>query len=212
VGNFTLLNAPGLQTSFPERFWAPPAGGLDDLLVPGVWAKLRVIEIPVDGIVDVWDSRSVWVEIMAREDTVVRGRVTIGLDWPGFHDGDVLVFQPNRVFDICTFDENAMPIPHAGKAEFMIGKSLVVGITVLSHDGGLVEHRQSHGQIRQVRRDGVIIELARDGESQTLPPDLRGFDEAAPGEYRLRSTGEVVRDPDFECTWTMRRARPKGSP
>jgi hypothetical protein len=33
-------------------------------------------------------------------------------------------------------------------------------------------------------------------EEFTLPPILEAFEPAEPGEYRLRSTGEVVVDPD----------------
>ena len=42
--------------------------------------------------------------------------------------------------------------------------------------------------------DGVIVRLEgqRLGETYALPPDFEAFDRAAPGEYRLRSTGELV--------------------
>ena len=43
------------------------------------------------------------------------------------------------------------------------------------------------------------------GELLTLPPDLRPFQPAPAGSYRLRSTGEVVLDPDYLATWTIRR-------
>jgi hypothetical protein len=42
-----------------------------------------------------------------------------------------------------------------------------------------------------------------DGEVYRLPPDLRPVTDAAPGEYRLRSTGEVIVDPDVTITWTI---------
>jgi hypothetical protein len=38
-----------------------------------------------------------------------------------------------------------------------------------------------------------------------VAPDLRGIQEAPPGVYRLRSTGEEVHDPDFFYTWTITR-------
>jgi hypothetical protein len=41
------------------------------------------------------------------------------------------------------------------------------------------------------------------GSFYWLPPDGRAFEEAPPGEYRLRSTGEVVIDPDYLATWTI---------
>jgi hypothetical protein len=36
-----------------------------------------------------------------------------------------------------------------------------------------------------------------------LPPEPDAFDEAVPGEYRLRSTGEVVVNPAFTTSWTV---------
>jgi hypothetical protein len=38
---------------------------------------------------------------------------------------------------------------------------------------------------------------------------MRAFQPAPPGEYRLKSTGEIVVDPDLLSTWTIRRP---GSP
>ncbi|MBN7463153.1 hypothetical protein I3U64_23750, partial [Mycobacteroides abscessus subsp. abscessus] len=40
-------------------------------------------------------------------------------------------------------------------------------------------------------------------ETFTLPPAPESFSPAAPGEYRLRSTGEVITDPDYLATWTV---------
>jgi len=36
-----------------------------------------------------------------------------------------------------------------------------------------------------------------------LPPEPEAYEPAPPGEYRLRSTGEVVVDPDYLTTWTV---------
>jgi hypothetical protein len=33
--------------------------------------------------------------------------------------------------------------------------------------------------------------------------------EGSPGEYRLKSTGEVVADPDYMAMWTLRSPPPK---
>ncbi|GAB5895435.1 hypothetical protein [Mycolicibacterium mageritense] len=41
------------------------------------------------------------------------------------------------------------------------------------------------------------------GETFTLPPAPESFSPAPPGEYRLRSTGEVVTDPDYLATRTV---------
>ncbi len=89
----------------------------------------------------------------------------------------------------------------------LVGKRVLVGITDLAPDGAVVGQRQFHGHaIRADRRGGIAVRLAgaRAGEELMLPPDTRAFRPAAPGEYRLRQTGEVVRDPDFLATWSVR--------
>jgi hypothetical protein len=74
---------------------------------------------------------------------------------------------------------------------------------MLSASGELVEQRQFLGTIARID-PAAGIELAHgDGSTYWLPPDVRPLEEAAPGEYRLRSTGEVVVDPDYTCTWTV---------
>ena len=61
-----------------------------------------------------------------------------------------------------------------------------------------------HGRIALVDPDDGIRVVLSDGEVLTLPPDLDAFRAAAPGIYRLRSTGEEVVDPDFTTVWTIR--------
>jgi hypothetical protein len=90
----------------------------------------------------------------------------------------------------------------------LIGKRVLVGITDLAADGAVVGRRHFHGHaIRADRRLGIALRLtgARAGEEVVLPPDTRAFRRAAPGEYRLRRTGEVVEDPDYLATWSIRR-------
>ena len=52
---------------------------------------------------------------------------------------------------------------------------------------------------------GLAVRRHDNGEIEWLPPDLRAFKKARPGEYRLRSTGEVVLDPDYTTVLTIRR-------
>ncbi len=84
---------------------------------------------------------------------------------------------------------------------------MLVGLTYLASDGNTVtSQRQYHGRI--VRVDGskgiaVACEGKWAGETMELPPDLRAFRLAGPGEYKLRSTGEVVKDPDVLATWSI---------
>jgi hypothetical protein len=89
-------------------------------------------------------------------------------------------------------------------AEVMIGAVVLIGITRRSPAGD--EQEQMHGVIQSVDPDNgveIILSGAREGETCRLPPDLGSFQPAPPGEYRLRSTGEVVVDPDYISQWTI---------
>jgi len=94
-------------------------------------------------------------------------------------------------------------------ASHLIGKHVLVGLTFLSADGEIEEQDQFHGTVVTCDDTIVAIEPWGGGELITLPPDLRPFQPAPPGEYRLRSTGEVVIDPDFTATWTIHRPPPE---
>jgi hypothetical protein len=43
----------------------------------------------------------------------------------------------------------------------------------------------------------------KDGTLYKLPYDPNSIQEAAPGEYRERSTGTVITDPDYLVRWTI---------
>jgi hypothetical protein len=92
-------------------------------------------------------------------------------------------------------------------AEAAIGKIILAGITYLAAGGKTVKRQvQYWGAITAVDgKVGVTIECGgkHAGEKLCLPPDMKVFVRAAPGEYRLRSTGEVVVDPDFSTRWTI---------
>jgi hypothetical protein len=65
---------------------------------------------------------------------------------------------------------------------------------------------QCHGKITKADEHGIAMVCEgitwRD-QALTLPTDLKAFRPAAPGEYRLRSTGEVVKNPDLLTSWTI---------
>lgn len=88
----------------------------------------------------------------------------------------------------------------------LVGKYVLVGITRRDGQDTILGQEQVHGRIVFAdARAGLSLRLegSREGEAYSLPPDLRSLKAASPGEYRLRSTGELVRDPDFVATWTV---------
>jgi hypothetical protein len=90
-------------------------------------------------------------------------------------------------------------------AATLIGKHVIVGLTYMRADEVESKH-QCHGFVVQCDETIVAIEPWGGGDPITLPPDLRPFEAAPPGEYRLRSTGEVVVDPDYTASWTIHLA------
>jgi hypothetical protein len=87
----------------------------------------------------------------------------------------------------------------------VIGKRLLIGLTYVKYSGEVIEQKQLHGIVEQISREAGIVLRLPDGSTYRLPPDLRGIQQAPPGTYRLRSTGEEVHDPDFLYTWTITR-------
>jgi len=86
----------------------------------------------------------------------------------------------------------------------LVGKHLLVGLTYLDHAGQPSSRRQVHGTVLRVNAaEGIVIALEPSGEEFTLPPAFEAIEPAAPGEYRLHSTGEIVVDPDFTATFRV---------
>lgn len=81
-----------------------------------------------------------------------------------------------------------------------IGRDVIIGLTsfeVCGDEVKFVEKKQLYGIINRINyKEGIVVKLGGDDE-YAIPPDLTMLQSAAPGEYRLRSTGKVVVDPAF---------------
>lgn len=89
-----------------------------------------------------------------------------------------------------------------------IGKHIIIGITRITADDEPLGQEQLHGDIVAVdKKKGISIRVAGSGEMYWLPPDLASIRVAPPGQYRFRSTGEVVVNPDLMTTWTVKEPR-----
>lgn len=83
---------------------------------------------------------------------------------------------------------------------------VIVGLTYRYPDGSQSEQQQFFGRVVETDRvRGVRLRLAgkNDGRRYWLPPDTNAFKKAPAGQYRLRSTGEIVDDPDYTCAWSI---------
>jgi hypothetical protein len=82
-------------------------------------------------------------------------------------------------------------------------------MTYVTPDGVVIRQEQFFGTVLSADRQlGIRIELqgSRMGDQHVLPPQTSNIQRARRGEYRLRSTGELVTDPDFITSWTLRHA------
>ena len=81
-----------------------------------------------------------------------------------------------------------------------VGKRVLVGLTYLDASGEIDERTEFWGEIVDKDDAAITIRRADNSEFFTLPP---GLQVAEPGEYRLRSTGEVVVAPDFVAIFSI---------
>lgn len=104
-----------------------------------------------------------------------------------------------------TFSENFIEDFDEDFADGFIGKYLLVGITRTGNKGKVLTQQQLHGVIVTATAECIEIELGgvHEGETWRMPPILEKFSPAKRGKYELKTTGEVVEDPDFTFTLTM---------
>lgn len=108
------------------------------------------------------------------------------------------------------FVASGEPFPEPWDADLaarLVGAYALVGTVFVSASGERVA--QYHGRI--VSADpSAGIEIACEGrfagETLVLPPATGWFGPARSGEYRLKTTGEVVVDPDVLSTWRIEDA------
>ena len=87
--------------------------------------------------------------------------------------------------------------------ENIIGKVMLVGFTYVKPNGEVAGRRQFWGRVEEVDARGIYLRHPS-GARHAVPPDLRSTSAAAPGTYRLHSTGEEIENPDLLSTWTVR--------
>lgn len=83
------------------------------------------------------------------------------------------------------------------------GKLFLIGLTIINNDQELIEQYQTHGTFHQLTESGLIRIKRNDGSIFQLPYDTEAIRKAEKGEYRERSTGYIIKDPDFIMTWEI---------
>ena len=85
----------------------------------------------------------------------------------------------------------------------LIGAYVLVGITHYNLAGAVESREQFHGRVVKASPAEGVTVVDGDGQEHWLPPHRDSYVPADPGEYHLRSSGEVVRDPDYVSTWDV---------
>ena len=87
---------------------------------------------------------------------------------------------------------------------FLKGKIFLIGLTFVDQDEKLIEQYQTSGTVNELTDDGLLIFKRADGSLFQLPFDKETIREAPKGEYREKSTGNVIVNPDYITTWEIK--------
>lgn len=90
------------------------------------------------------------------------------------------------------------------RAATMLNKHLLVAISYLNSDDSIRAVEQYHGPILRINnKEGLVFMRMDNGKEMSLPPDLDAYEVAEEGEYGLKSTGEVISNPDLIAAWSI---------
>ena len=78
-----------------------------------------------------------------------------------------------------------------------IGKNLLFGITYCDHNENVLRQTQNYGEIIEINEHVMLVKLQGSDETFTLPPFVAELEPAPEGEYKLRSTGQIIVNPDL---------------
>jgi len=89
------------------------------------------------------------------------------------------------------------------------GKRVILGITRFAESGSYTQEQHlARASIWRHDDYDFVRFSCEDGEERVYPFEERFVQRAPKGEYRFRSTGEVVVDPDFLFSVTTYKGKP----
>jgi hypothetical protein len=86
----------------------------------------------------------------------------------------------------------------------LLGTDVLAGVTMVDHAGRVTERQQCHARVVDASDEGGVTLVDGDGTEHWLPFDPAAYEPAEPGEYELRSTGQVVVDPTWLTKWIVK--------
>lgn len=84
------------------------------------------------------------------------------------------------------------------------GKVFLIGLTFVDQNEKLIEQYQTSGIVDELTNDGLLIFKKADGGFFKLPFDKETIRTAPKGEYREKSTGNIILNPDYITTWEIK--------
>jgi len=92
--------------------------------------------------------------------------------------------------------------------QYLKGKLFLIGLTFVDKNGKIIERYQTHGTVKRLTNDG-IFKIRRDDHSIfQIPYDKNTIRLAKDGQYREKTSGEIVDHPDFIMTWEITADQP----
>lgn len=85
----------------------------------------------------------------------------------------------------------------------LLGTDVLVGLTTVDWGGKVLGRREFHGTVVRASAENGVTLVDDEGMEHWLPLLRDAYEPADPGEYRLRTTGEVVVDPAWLTMWTV---------
>ncbi|WP_430405988.1 hypothetical protein [Fluviicola sp.] len=86
------------------------------------------------------------------------------------------------------------------------GKVFLIGLTFVDQEGKVMEVYQTHGTVSKLTVDGFFKIRRADNSIFTIPYNRDTIKAAKEGEYREKTTGEIIKNPDFIMTWEVKTA------
>ncbi len=116
--------------------------------------------------------------------------------------------QQSRVPDesnlTCTINEGHIRRAIELFGDEYIARTLLLGLTYTGPGGEFRRQEQRVETILWISfEDGIVVAFEPDGHQMNLPGDICCIEKAPLGEYRLRSSGVVVKDPDDIASFTI---------
>jgi hypothetical protein len=164
LGDVIVVRAPSVSKMFPSS-WIPTRQALDEIRPGGTEVKIRAILVDEDGGAELWDGRVVWLRITKKRDDDLSGVIiNSALDHPGYQEGEVLTFTTDRIFDLVHISDTGRPLLNTDRAMTMTGKTVLIGMTMTSATGELMDKSQFVGKVVEVNPSAFIRLELTDGE------------------------------------------------